>query len=152
MGKDFSFPNWWHANDGIAIVSLDAAMAIFDFYSSTGADTGINLNPKKTVVMMPPFSVAADRELAIQQYLDRGLLRCNILTHPDDFVKGSELWVAADKVYGVKYLGIFIGSDTFISNRLEVVMENLESQGDELMAYAAVNAHRAFYLLQKSFC
>jgi hypothetical protein len=57
---------------------------------------------------------------------------------------GSEQRVIAELSYGVKYLGIYIGSDTA---SLEIV---LRKQAEEIMAYAVGNAHRAFHLLQKS--
>jgi hypothetical protein len=48
-------------------------------------------------------------------------------------------------------LGIYIGSEKFISAKLETVMSALEQQADEIMAYATGNGHRAFYLLKKSY-
>jgi hypothetical protein len=102
--------------------------------------------------MLPHFTDSEERERSIQNYLERGLLQSNILVSPRDFPMGSEQRATAELAYGVKYLGIYIGSDKFISARLESVPRKLESQADEIMAYAVVgNGHRAFHLLQKSF-
>jgi hypothetical protein len=141
----------WHADDGIGIVSMETAMTVLDTYLSTGADRGITLNAKKTVVMLPHFTDSEEREKSIRNYLERGLLQSNILVNPRDFPMGSEQRATVELVYGVKYLGIYIGSDKFISASLESVLRKLESQADEIMAYAVGNGHRAFHLLQKSF-
>jgi hypothetical protein len=106
---------------------------------------------EKTVVLLPRFRSQADRDHAIQLYLERGLLERNILVNPRDFPAGSPSRSNAELKYGVKYLGIYIGSEKFISAKLETVMSTLEQQADEIMAYATGNGHRAFYLLQKSF-
>jgi hypothetical protein len=130
---------------------MEAAMTVLDHHLSTGTERGIVLNAEKTVVLLPRLRSQADRDHAIQLYLERGLLERNILVNPRDFPAGSPSRANAELMYGVQYLGIYIGSEKFISAKLETVMSTLEQQADEIMAYATGNGHRAFYLLQKSF-
>jgi hypothetical protein len=77
----------WHADDGLAIVGMEAAMTVLGhyLYLSTGTESGIVLNAEKTVVLLPRFRCQADRDHAIQLYLERGLLERNILVNPRDF-------------------------------------------------------------------
>jgi hypothetical protein len=92
----------WHADDGIGIVGMEAAMIVLDTYLSTGVASGITLNAKKTVVMLPHFADPEERERSIQNYLERGLLQSNILVNPRDFPVGSEQRAIAELAYGVK--------------------------------------------------
>jgi hypothetical protein len=48
-----------------------------DHYLSAGTERGIVLNAEKTVVLLPRFRSQADRDHAIQLYLERGLLERN---------------------------------------------------------------------------
>jgi hypothetical protein len=53
----------WHADDGLAIVGMEAATTVLDHYLSTWTESGIVLNAEKTVVLLPRFRSQADRDM-----------------------------------------------------------------------------------------
>ena len=141
----------WFADDGIAKARMAKILKILAAYGALGQKYGVKLSLTKTVIMLPPIMDPEELQRTIQAYLDVGLVKEKVLIHPFSYEVGSSEYLAAKAKYGVKYLGVFIGSAEFVLNKLRDKIKELELMALRLRSVALYEPHRAFYLLCSCF-
>ena len=141
----------WFADDGIAKARMAKILKILAAYGALGEKYGVKLSLTKTVIMLPPILDPVELESTIQAYLDVGLVKEKVLIHPFSYEVGSPEYLIAKAKYGVKYLGVFIGSAEFVKNKLNDKIKELELMALRLRSVALVEPHRAFFLLCSCF-
>jgi len=119
-------------DDQNIFADFDTMIRAIEFILREGPKYGYHMKFTKGSFMIGKCgSVEASRRKKI--LLDIGLHSSIIHIHPDDV--DHEDRYQADREYGTKMLGSFIGSDAFIKSRLEQKLEELAQERDAVMRF-----------------
>ena len=141
------------ADDGNISAGYDNMLSCIDYIIEDGPTYGYILHLEKGTYLMArrgSFLTASEHKSTLIQ---RGINPAIIRMHPDDCAMDPDLAISpldAAEAYGAKVLGSYIGSDEFISAKLNIVLEKLTVEAAKLVQYD--DLQQRFLFFRYCFC
>ena len=136
------------ADDGNISAGYDNMLSCIDYIIEDGPTYGYILHLEKGTYLMArrgSFLTASEHKSTLIQ---RGINPAIIRMHPDDCAMDPDLAISpldAAEAYGAKVLGSYIGSDEFISAKLEFELEKLSDEAAKLVLYDDLQQRYLFF-------
>ena len=120
-------------DDKIIQAPFDNMLVAIDYILAEGPRYGYHLKKSKGAYLLGrcgSFELAQSRK---QHLISRVLLSDIVHIHPDDLT--SELYVQADLQYGVKMVGTWIGSSSYIMSQLDEKLKDLDIEKNHIINF-----------------
>ena len=132
----------YYDNTTIHAAEEDCAR-VLHFINDHGSKFGLHLNLNKCHVLLGVRQSLKTACTAKEMYSDVfNIPRDNIQVHPENDPKVEER-------YGIKLLGGFVGTDSFITKQVRLKLQELQSQQQHILTFK--NEQAKYIILQRSF-
>ena len=122
-------------DDGNISAPHPVLLKIIDFFLEEGSKYGYHISKKKGAFLLGKCASTREAELQRQDLREKGFARDIIKIHPDNIVGVAER-TQAERNYGAKMLGSFIGHPAYIRCKLrEYIDQDLHVAAQRLKAY-----------------